>query len=397
MAYTNKQTAIKKLKSPRADFSSKNFDNFRNDKEVVMAALENNRHSAWWIGSELLADYDFVKYLLSVDVSIARKLSEEFLNSKELALIAIENNADSLEYFAETIRNSDDVINKYLENIHINCRSSLNRIGSKYLTNKVFVLRIIEKLEASIVSEKEANNVNYFMSELTSLLSYELKNDKELASKIIKLSPSSFHKLSFELRSDREFALNYVKVAKSLNGHALTLELRDDKEIALQLVKNDASNFECLSQRLRDDREVVIAATNGKKTGYRNLMQYISKDFRDDKEIVMGALSLDKGDGYLFISDRLKEDREVVELAVSLYGDNLQHVPERFKNDKEIVLLAVKNREYSYKYASKEIKELIQEDNPVKSLETVINFEKLTKELKTIEVNTKAMPRKMKI
>ncbi len=397
MAYTNKQTAIKKLKSPRADFSSKNFNNFRNDKEVVMAALENNRHSAWWIGSELLADYDFVKYLLSIDDSIARKLSEEFLNSKELALIAIENDADSLEYFAETIRNNDDVINKYLEKIHTGCRSSLNRIGNKYLSNKAFLLRVIDKLEASINNEKEAKQINYIMSELTSLLSYELKNDKELASKIIKLSPSAFHNLSFELRSDREFALNYVKEAKSLNGQALTLELRDDKEIALHLVKNDASNFECLSQRLRDDREVVIATTKGVKTGYRSLMQYISEDFRDDKEIVMGALSLDKGDGFGFISNRLKEDREVVELAVSLKGTNLSDVQEVFKNDKNIVLLAVKNSDYSYRYASNEIKELIGNNDPVKALETSINFEKLTKELKTIEVNTKSMPRKMKI
>ena len=54
--------------------------------------------------------------------------------------------------------------------------------------------------------------------------------------------------------------------------------------------------------------------------------------------------------------DELKNDREVVLVAVAKYGAALEYASKDLKNDKEIVMVAVAHKAYALKYASAELK-----------------------------------------
>lgn len=56
------------------------------------------------------------------------------------------------------------------------------------------------------------------------------------------------------------------------------------------------------------------------------------------------------------ISDRLKNDVEIVIQAVSSNGNNLEYASDELKNNKDFVLAAMKHLAEAYLYASKELR-----------------------------------------
>ena len=56
-----------------------------------------------------------------------------------------------------------------------------------------------------------------------------------------------------------------------------------------------------------------------------------------------------------FASERLKDDKEIVLEAVSKDGWGLKYVSDRLKDDKEVVLEAIKNNGLALAYASNRV------------------------------------------
>ena len=127
-----------------------------------------------------------------------------------------------------------------------------------------------------------------------------------------------------------------------------------DKNFAMLFVAK-AKEYDAIgnyiSDELKDDREVVLAAV--KKYGFN--LTYASEELKKDREIVLEAV---KNCGYAlkYVIEEFKNDREIILEAVKSYGTILEIVPEEFKKDREIVLEAVKNNGGALQYASEELK-----------------------------------------
>lgn len=98
---------------------------------------------------------------------------------------------------------------------------------------------------------------------------------------------SAFPFVSARLKADRDFVLEAVRV----NGYvfeSVSEKLRDDREIVLTAVRNLACAiiFAYASATLRRDRDFVLEVV-GKNPG---VLQYVSSELRNDKEIVLAAL-----------------------------------------------------------------------------------------------------------
>lgn len=135
--------------------------------------------------------------------------------------------------------------------------------------------------------------------------------------------------------------------------------LKNNKVIGIKAVKSDGESLACLSERLRDDMEVVTAACheNGES------LQYVSERLRDDDAVVKTALlSLGGGENIYYASERLRGDFVMALIAVTSphnRGSNniLSFLSDDLRDNKQIVLNAVLNSPRSLMKASDRLKD----------------------------------------
>ena len=84
-----------------------------------------------------------------------------------------------------------------------------------------------------------------------------------------------------------------------------------------------------------------------------NALQYVSDELKNDKEVVLAAITED-GRALEYASDELKNDKEVVLAAVTQYGRALEYASDELKNDKDVVLAAVTEDGWALQYSSDE-------------------------------------------
>jgi hypothetical protein len=97
---------------------------------------------------------------------------------------------------------------------------------------------------------------------------------------------------------------------------------------------------------------VVLAALT-QKGGWA--LQYASAELKNDKEVVLVAVA-QNGRALVHASVELKNDKEVVLAAVARNGLALQFAPAKLKNDKEVVLAAVASFGHALQFASAALK-----------------------------------------
>jgi hypothetical protein len=103
-------------------------------------------------------------------------------------------------------------------------------------------------------------------------------------------------------------------------------------------------NLEYASDELKNDREIVLKAVANYHSTDGLAFQNCSIGSRGDREIVLAAVSK-HGHNIKYASDELKNDREIVMLAIandhSTKGLALQNCSIDSRGDSEIVLAAV--------------------------------------------------------
>ena len=114
-----------------------------------------------------------------------------------------------------------------------------------------------------------------------------------------------------------------------------TIVRHPEREEWVNEVKKNGYELKFVSDELKNDKEIVLVAV----TEYGVALEYASDTLRNDREVVLAAVRQD-GDALVHASDELKNDREIVLAAVHQNGWALQYASEELRNDKEIVLAA---------------------------------------------------------
>ena len=127
-------------------------------------------------------------------------------------------------------------------------------------------------------------------------------------------------------------------------------ELRDDRDIVKTVIMNYGfDRFIDIPSVFHDDKEIVMTAAE-----YQSVLPYCSERFRDDKEVVLAAITLCPED-ISFASKRLRDDKEVALKDVARNGRMLGWFSERLRDDKEVVLAAIGNNPNGICYASERL------------------------------------------
>lgn len=139
--------------------------------------------------------------------------------------------------------------------------------------------------------------------------------------------------------------------------------LRNNKDFVLAAVT--ICNFDAqpeiayVSDELKNDKEVAMAAV----THNANALKYVSDELKGDKDVVITAVKKDLNT-LEFASDKIASSKEIIMVALSSYPMSLENCEENIKNNKEFVMAAVAHNGLALEFASDELK---NDDDVVKA------------------------------
>lgn len=169
------------------------------------------------------------------------------------------------------------------------------------------------------------------------IASWKIQGNKDCCIAAIMKNGNNLRYASSEMKADKEVVLLAVRTCDQLLKCA-SYELQQDKEVvcaAFTEVTGD-NVFNQLSSGLKEDSDILAAYKDGlikalSQTG--NLMLYQVPSIRNDKEIILAALSYN-GNNYECLSKELKEDENIARAAISskMYGaEAVGHLPTSIK------------------------------------------------------------------
>ena len=200
----------------------------------------------------------------------------------------------------------------------------------------------------------------------------ELKNDAEVVLAAINggdewgCSAKALEFASDELKDDKSI----VMTAVSRHSEALCFasdRLRCDRDVVMAAVDQSGWALEYASDELRNDEEVVLTAIqgwDGVSCNYSFAIKHASEELKSNKEFMIKAIELTEGEAFAKASDALKNDKEIVLIAVKNCSPPhqcdptivLAYASDQMRADKDIVLAAVRRNGWSLNYASEELK-----------------------------------------
>jgi hypothetical protein len=138
----------------------------------------------------------------------------------------------------------------------------------------------------------------------------------------------------------------------------------DDREWMLKAVKQCPICILDASPHLQEDPTFVIQAIQQQQQSenfWWTLVHYsqlpVLSNWKDEKSIILAAISKYGGNTLKDASERLKNDSEVVEAAVSNSGKSLQHASMRLRDDHNLVAMAIGKDALALEFASQRLRD----------------------------------------
>ena len=211
----------------------------RNDRDVVLTAVQQNGRSLQYASETLRNDRDVVLAAQEQNGVVLYFASETLRNDRDVVLAAVEQNAYALQFASETLRNDREV-----------------------------VLAAVEQNPYAL----------QFASE-------RLRNDRGVVLAAVEQNAYALQFASERLRNDSGVVLSAVEQ----NGRAIgfvSQELRNDRDVVLAAVQQNGLGLQFAPETLRNDRDVVLAAVE--QNGYS--LEYASSDLKADRAVVLAAM-----------------------------------------------------------------------------------------------------------
>ena len=175
--------------------------------------------------------------------------------------------------------------------------------------------------------------------------SIDIRDDKEIVMKLVACYGGALRYVSDRLRSDEEV----VRTAVADNGYAVQYALITiDLSLAYLAVERDNGSISHLGSIYTANRSIMefVIARCGM------LLSYASEELKDDEELVLLAISKSAG-AFEYASPRLRADRDFIMLAVAKNGCILHNILET-EIDIEMITLAVKTYGRALQWATVE-------------------------------------------
>jgi len=305
-------------------------ERFKEDKEIVLAAVINNGSVLRYAIEELKEDKDIVlaavtncaaavehaskKLQQDEEIILAVQSAGKELGDRESALAAVSNNCWTLQYASEELKMDKDLVMAAT----IQNGWALQYAAKEIKDDKDSVLPIVSQSGTAL----------YFVSD-------QLKMDKDVVTAAVKENGWALQFASEEMRQDRDV----VEAALNQNGWAFQFaaeDLRRDKDLAKVAVSQNGVSIHFALEEASCDEDIILTAV---LQNWRAL-RYAGEEQKRDKEIMMSIVTK-RGKALKYASEEVRDDKEIVLAALAQNGNALEFASERLRSDKDIVIAAV--------------------------------------------------------
>ena len=191
----------------------------------------------------------------------------------------------------------------------------------------------------------------------------EITKNKQLILAAVSRAGDCFSLASEDLRSDRDIVLAAVSSEDNAGAcfHLIPEEFWEDEDIVTSAVASDGTAIEYAQV---DNFFITKSALLTNPYTLRD-SQFImgEADEFELKALILMCVSL-HGFGLQYF-DELADDKDFVILIVTLSGNELEVVSDRLKDDIDVVNAAIKNHPLSIEFASERVKGIINIESPL--------------------------------
>ena len=188
-------------------------DKLRSNKEVVLAAVQQNERAFLYASENLKLDKEFILEAVKLNGAALSYIADNYKGDKEIVLAAVKQNGMVLNYATDKLKNDKEVV-----------LTAINKRGDAL----------------------------YYASD-------KLKDDKEIVLAAVKSNSLSLDDASKRLKDDKEIVLAAVMYGAYALDYA-SERLKNDKEIVLAAVKQDGESLKFASKKLQADTDIIKAA-----------------------------------------------------------------------------------------------------------------------------------------
>jgi CxxC motif-containing protein len=227
-------------------FRDSAFDEFRNNKNVVLQAVVYDGTAHKYINDELKSDKDIALKAASKRGFSMFEMDEKFVTDYDVAKVAVGKHGHVYEYLNEDLKAQSQIALIAISNSPKMLEFAPNEIKN----DKVYLLSALNEEGVSIPSTKQTSLrdiVLYTCQIKKDVLKYapeELKDDKNIAEISINKFPMSFEYISDRLRNDKELVLTAIKGTKGAALEFASDEIKNNKKIILEAIKLNKNSID---------------------------------------------------------------------------------------------------------------------------------------------------------
>ena len=196
--------------------------------------------------------------------------------------------------------------------------------------------------------------------------SKELLDDEEVAMHLLEVDRNSLIYISSRLKNDHKFLMKYYK---KINNQPLKIsqnrwpcdkkttcylgpDVLDNKRFVKKHLMKEPFDYKHISKRLKNDMSILkIINLNF----YPENLQFAGKNILNNREFLAPLIKKFKHP-FRWASEKLRDDYELCDVAVTRYGSYIKFASDRLKDDKTLALKAVTRSYSSYQYLSSNLK-----------------------------------------
>lgn len=313
-------------------------EDLRNNKEVALKAIETDTNYIESISKTLKDDIDVAKKIMEKKPKDFEHLSEKIRDNKDIALNAVKTDASLYNFVSERLKIDEDILNATnFDNIYPEPKYNF-----KKKIDKPSYLKLLKSL----------SRYKTFNSNLLINVTDDVLNDKNLVIKTIKLSKNSYASLPIHLKKDDDVVETLIK-NNNFYDSDLTQYFSDyDKNLAILIMKYHPILYSKLKPEFQIDKDVILNAlkskikknVNGLKyTSYgsetRDILPFIPENMKQDKDI---KHLLELKQNTFYFPEKYKDDKNFILKNVHKWN-TFSYISDRLKQDKDVVISALTN------------------------------------------------------
>lgn len=331
------------------------------DPDVALVGLEQDERAADLISPSLWHDRDFMLQAVRIDWALLERAGDELIEDRDIALAVVEGSWAGLDLLHPKFYEDVEVLRIAGHTGGWEVLKFVNRTGPAWQAicdDKEFVISAIK--------------LDWRGLEHASL---RLRADEDVATLAVQQDWRAQRFLKGEVKGAREVSLAAVQQ----DWCALTLAVEEmplERDIALALVKKNWQSFRHLAERLRNDREIAEAAVGQCWEAIADSpllcadfdmgMMAIDQDYmafkildpllKDNDRIVKHVINKPEAASLIkFASDRIRDDSEIVLLAVKKDWRTLESGSEKVKANPKVVMASFEQDAQALQWASSKL------------------------------------------